>query len=36
MNDAETEQRPKDGQRVKGGGGIYAQGKKIFILIYQL
>ena len=36
MNDAETEQRPKDGQRVKGGGGIYAQGKEIFDFIYQL
>ena len=34
MNDAETEQRPKDGQRVKGGGGIYAQGKEIFDFIY--
>ena len=28
MNDAEKEQRPNDGQRVKGGGGggIFAQG----------
>ena len=33
MNDAETERRPHEGQRVIGGGGIYAQGTEIFIWI---
>ena len=34
MNDAEKEQRPNDGQRVKGGGGgIFAQGNNHNIIL---
>ena len=30
MNDAEQKSKPKDDQRIRGGGGIYAQGKGPF------
>ena len=30
MNDAEQKSKPKDDQRIRGGGGIYAQGKRSF------
>jgi hypothetical protein len=33
MNDAEQKSKPKDGQRIRGGGGIYAQGKICTVVI---
>ena len=33
MNDAEQKSKPKDGQRIRGGGGIYAQGKIFTVVI---